>query len=33
VEKVIEIALTDHERVAFNRSANAVRDQLEKLPA
>jgi len=33
VEKVIEIALTDDERAAFNRSADAVRDQLGKLPA
>jgi len=33
VEKVIEIALTDDERAAFNRSADAVRDQLAKLPA
>ena len=33
VEKVIEIALTDDERAAFNRSADAVRGQLDKLPA
>jgi malate/lactate dehydrogenase len=33
VEKVIEIALTDDERAAFHRSADAVRDQLAKLPA
>ena len=33
VEKVIEIALTDDERAAFHRSADAVRDQLGKLPA
>ena len=33
VEKVIEISLTDDERVAFNRSADSVRGLLEKLPA
>jgi malate dehydrogenase len=33
VEKVIEIALTDDERAAFNRSADSVRGLLEKLPA
>jgi len=33
VEKVIEISLTDDERAAFNRSADAVRDLLGKLPA
>jgi len=33
VEKVIEIGLTDDERAAFNRSADAVRDLLAKLPA
>jgi malate dehydrogenase len=33
IEKVIEIALTDVERAAFTHSADAVRDQLEKLPA
>jgi malate dehydrogenase len=33
VEKIIEIALTDDERTAFNRSADAVRDQLARLPA
>jgi malate dehydrogenase len=33
VEKVIEISLTDDERAAFNRSADAVRVLLEKLPA
>ena len=33
VEKVIEIGLTDDERAAFNRSADAVRDLLGKLPA
>jgi len=33
VEKVIEISLTDDERAAFNRSADAVRDLLAKLPA
>jgi malate dehydrogenase len=33
VEKIIEIALTDDERAAFNRSADAVRDLLDKLPA
>jgi malate dehydrogenase len=33
MEKVIEISLTDDERAAFNRSADAVRDQLAKLPA
>jgi len=33
VEKVIEIWLTDDERAAFNRSADAVRDLLAKLPA
>jgi len=32
VEKVIEIGLTDDERAAFNRSADAVRDLLAKLP-
>jgi malate dehydrogenase len=33
VEKIIEIALTDEERAAFNHSADAVRDLLAKLPA
>ena len=33
VEKVIEISLTDDERAAFHRSADAVRDLLGKLPA
>ena len=33
MEKVIEISLTDDERAAFNRSADAVRDLLAKLPA
>jgi malate dehydrogenase len=33
VEKVIEISLTDDERAAFNRSAEAVRDLIAKLPA
>ena len=33
MEKVIEISLTDDERAAFNRSADAVRDLLTKLPA
>jgi malate dehydrogenase len=33
MEKVIQISLTDDERAAFNRSADAVRDQLAKLPA
>ena len=33
VEKVIEISLTDDERAAFHRSADAVRDLLAKLPA
>jgi malate dehydrogenase len=33
VEKVIEISLTDDERAAFNRSADAVRDLITKLPA
>ena len=33
VEKVIEIALTDDERAAFNRSADSVRGLLAKLPA
>jgi malate dehydrogenase len=33
VEKIIEIALTDDERAAFNHSADAVRDLLGKLPA
>ncbi len=33
MEKVIEISLTDDERAAFNRSADAVRGLLEKLPA
>ena len=33
VEKVIEIGLTDDERAAFNRSADAVRELLGKLPA
>jgi len=33
VEKVIEISLTDDERAAFNRSADAVRGLLAKLPA
>jgi malate dehydrogenase len=33
MEKVIEISLTDDERAAFNRSADAVRDLITKLPA
>ncbi len=33
VEKVIEISLTDDERAAFLRSADAVRGLLDKLPA
>jgi malate dehydrogenase len=33
VERVIEIALTDDERAAFNRSAESVRGLLAKLPA
>ncbi len=33
VERVIEIALTDDERAAFKRSADSVRELLEKLPA
>jgi malate dehydrogenase len=33
VERVIEIALTDDERAAFNRSADSVRELLAKLPA
>jgi malate dehydrogenase len=33
MEKVIEISLTDDERAAFNRSADAVRELLAKLPA
>ncbi len=33
MEKVIEISLTDDERAAFNRSAEAVRGLLAKLPA
>jgi malate dehydrogenase len=33
MEKVIEISLTDDERAAFNRSAEAVRDLIAKLPA
>jgi len=32
MEKVIEISLTDDERAAFNRSADAVRELLTKLP-
>ena len=33
MEKVIQISLTDDEQAAFKRSADAVRDQLAKLPA
>ena len=33
MEKVIEISLTDDERAAFNRSAEAVRELITKLPA
>ena len=33
MEKVIEISLTDDERAAFNRSADAVRELITKLPA
>jgi malate dehydrogenase len=33
MEKVIEISLTDDERADVNRSAGAVRELLEKLPA
>jgi malate dehydrogenase len=33
MEKVIEISLTDDERAAFNRSADAVRELIAKLPA
>ena len=32
MEKVIEISLTDDERAAFNRSADAVRELIAKLP-
>jgi malate dehydrogenase len=33
VERIIEISLTDEERAAFNRSADAVRELITKLPA
>ena len=33
VERIIEISLTDEERAAFNRSADAVRELIAKLPA
>jgi malate dehydrogenase len=33
MEKVIEISLSDDERAAFNRSADAVRELITKLPA
>ena len=32
VERIIEISLTDEERAAFNRSADAVRELIAKLP-